>query len=147
MTERGEYTKADLGHFFDAYLGSALNNPALEDDWGERPEPSWMGRRTEDEMVADCKKFLDAAWPLLRKSLYLDRRSWMEHVGTLFWSSRNQHKLKFSSSGGSFMYFGRPFIPLSDRRKLDAIARRFGAYHLTINPVGPDFIMHREKGR
>ena len=65
------YSKRDLETFFDTFIETALTfSDDAPEDMGGRPldenyTAADLAPKTEDALLADCKRFLDRAWPLI----------------------------------------------------------------------------------
>ena len=123
------YTKGDLEDFFDSYVETALwsSNDESDESGGEPLDknygPGDLAGDAEDEMVADCKKFLDKAWGLLEEAPD-EIRGYpkMEAAGHDFWLTRNGH--------GAGFWDGDWPRDLGD--KLTKISKGFGESNLYI---------------
>jgi hypothetical protein len=127
------YSKRDLEEFFDSYVETALwsSNDESDESGGEPLDdnygPEDLSPRTEDKMVADCKKFLDRAWPLLEEAPSRIRGyPVMEAAGHDFWLTRNHH--------GAGFWDGDWPEPLGE--ELTEIAHKFGETNLYVGENG-----------
>jgi hypothetical protein len=127
------YTKGDLEEFYDAYAETALwsSNDESDESGGEPMDKNYsvddIAGETEDKMVADCKRFLDKAWPFLEHApARIAKRPKMEMAGYHFWLSRNGHGVGFDDGDW----------PDELGKKLDDIADRFGEVNLCVGDDG-----------
>ncbi len=130
------YTKGDLEDFFDSYVETALwsSNDESDESGGEPLDsnygPEDLSEQAEDKMVADCKKFLDLAWPLLEQVSSVRGYPVMEAAGHDFWLTRNGHGAGFWD--GDWDEDGED--KLGD--KLTKISKKFGETDLYVGDDG-----------
>ena len=127
------YTKDDLETFFDAYVEAALfsTNDESDERGGEPLDanygPEDLSEQAEDKMIADCKKFLDRAWPLIEEAPDLiERYPKVDIAGGDFWFTRNGHGTGFWAHGW----------PKEIGQKLTQLAKRFGETNLYVGDDG-----------
>jgi hypothetical protein len=127
------YSKSDLEDFVDAYIEAAFfSSNDNSDDYGGEPldanyGPSDLAEETEDEMVADCKQFLDKAWPTLEEAPdRINGHPMIEVAGHDFWFTRNGH-----GSG-----FWEDHWPKKIGDVLTKLSKRFGEYNLYVGDDG-----------
>jgi hypothetical protein len=127
------YSEADLEDFFDSYVGAALwsSNDESDESGGEPMDsnygPEDIAEETEDKMVADCKKFLDKAWPILEEAPdEIGGEPRIEMAGYHFWLTRNGH--------GAGFWDGR--WPKEIGEKLTKLSKSFGEYNLYVGDDG-----------
>ena len=127
------YTKDDLETFFDAYVEAALfSSTDGSDESGGEPldanyGPEDLSKEAEDKMIADCKKFLDRAWPLIEKAPDLiERYPKVDMAGGDFWFTRNEHGVGFLDHNW----------PEETGQKLTQLAKRFGEITLYVGDDG-----------
>ena len=132
------YTKGDLEEFFDSYVEAALwsSNDESTPAGGEPLDRNYtaddLTQRTEDEMVADCKQFLDKAWRLIEAApAQIANYPRMEMAGFDFWLSRNGHGISFTDDWPHIEFDGAPIA-----EQLDEIAESFGSYNLFVDRGG-----------
>ncbi len=130
------YSKSDLGDFFDSYVQTALwsSNDESTPSGGEPLDnnygPEDLSQEAEDAMVADCKKFLDLAWPLIEQTSSVRGHDPVGAAGHDFWLTRNR-------SGAGFWdgdWDDEEDDKLGD--KLTKIAQRFGEVNLYVGDDG-----------
>jgi hypothetical protein len=127
------YSKRDLERFFDSYVVMALwsSNDESDESGGEPMEanygPGDIAEETEDKMVADCKKFLDKAWPILEEAPDEIRDyAQMEAAGHDFWLTRNGHGAGFWDGDW----------PKEIGTKLTKLSKSFGEFNLYVGDDG-----------
>lgn len=139
------YSKGDLEQFYDAYADTALwsSNDESDDSGGDPMDKNYsvddIAGETEDKMVADCKRFLDKAWPILENmpdktidqkggsfSQAYKGRPKMEMAGYHFWLARNGHGVGFDDGDW----------PDDVGEKLQKLAKRFGEVNLYVGDDG-----------
>ncbi len=127
------YSKRDLEDFFDSYVETAFwsSNDESDESGGEpldkNYEPEDLSQDTEDEMIVDCKKFLDKAWPLLEDGPDSIRGyPVMEAAGHDFWLTRNGHGAGFWDGDW----------PKELGKKLTDISKKFGETNLIVGDDG-----------
>lgn len=62
------YSKRDLETFFDTFVETALtfsDDAPDGDPLDENYTAADLAPKTEDALIADCKRFLDRAWPII----------------------------------------------------------------------------------
>jgi hypothetical protein len=96
------YSRGDLEDFFDGYVAAALFSSSDEsNEAGGEPldsnySPDDLDSKTEDRMIADCKRFLDKTWKVLDETPDRVRGTpKMERAGMDFWFTRNGHGVGF----------------------------------------------------
>lgn len=127
------YAKGEFEDFFDAYVEAALwsSNDESDESGGEPLDknygPGDLAKDTEDEMVADCKKFLDKAWKDLEEAPD-EIRSYpmIEMAGHDFWLTRNGHGAGFWDGDW----------PRDLGQKLTKISKSFGESNLYVGDDG-----------
>lgn len=127
------YSKGDLEDFFDSYVETAFwsSNDESDPDTGGEPldknySPGDLVEDTEDEMAADCKKFLDKAWKILEEAPdSIHGYPMIEMAGHDFWLDRNGHGAGFHD-----------YWPRDLAEKLYKIAKSFGEYNLDVGDDG-----------
>ena len=127
------YSSVDLEDFVDSYIEAALwsTNDESDESGGEPLDQNYdssdIAEETEDEMVADCKQFLDKAWSLLEEAPdEIDGYPKIEMAGYDFWMTRNGHGVGFWESEW----------PKSIGEKLTKLSKRFGTYNLYVGDDG-----------
>jgi len=122
-----------LEDFFNAYVEAALwsSNDESDEQGGEPLDanygPEDISQETEDEMVSDCKKFLDRAWEFIKEAPdQINGYPKIEMAGHDFWLTRNGH-----GAG-----FGDRDWPKNIDDALRKIAKKFGEYNLYVGDDG-----------
>jgi hypothetical protein len=123
----------DLREVFDAYATTALWSTTDEsnDQGGDPLEANYsladLAPSAEEEMVSDCKRFLDRAWPLLEKAPdTIHGRPKLEMAGFHFWLARNGHGIGFDDGDW----------PDDVADKLQQLAKRFGTQNIYVGDDG-----------
>jgi hypothetical protein len=133
----GGYTKRDLEEFYDAYVETALwsSNDESDESGGEPMDRNYgvedFAPSAEDKMVADCKRFLDRAWPILDEApVRIHGRPKMEMAGYHFWLTRNGHGVSFED--GEW--------PEDIAEKLTALSHKFHDVDLYVGDDGKIYV-------
>jgi hypothetical protein len=121
------YSARDLEEFFDGYVEAAFFSiDDGSDESGGEPldanyTPEDLSEETLDDMVADCKKFLDRAGDLLEQEPTKE----MNKAGADFWFARNGHGIDFSDHW-----------PQEIADPLSKLAHKFGGVDLYVGDDG-----------
>jgi hypothetical protein len=123
------YTKRDLETFFDTFVETALacsDDAPDGDPLDENYTAADLAPKTEDALVADCKRFLDRAWPLIEaapRTIGFGNLSKLEQAAHDFFVIR---------TGGRVS----TVWPRRTGEQIESLARRFGDVFLVPNDDG-----------
>lgn len=136
-------TETETDEFFTAYVAAALwsSNDNADESGGEPLDSNYgvddIHPDTRAAMLADCRRFLESALPLIRRAEALaDDDEWslpqgadcsvMEYAGHDFWLTRAGHGVGFWDGDW----------PDGIGEALDKLAESFGEYNLYVGDNG-----------
>lgn len=123
------YSQRDLETFFDTFIETALTySDDAPEDLGGRPldenyTAADLAPKTEDALLADCKRFLDRAWPIIEdapRSIGFGELSKLEQAAHDFFIVRTGGRVSTA-------------WPKRVGEQLESLARKFGDVFLVPN--------------